>query len=111
MQVPPALRETFPFFSLSSSIFLRAPALTSKYQPSGEEGSTLGSTQAFLPSFVESMKEETSGTIAPFAAGSGERTVRAHSHAMTVASAPSESFTLGYRLPIRLSASSRSQSP
>ncbi len=48
-----------------------------------------GSTQAFRPSLVESMKDETSGTIAPWARGSGERTVRAHNQAMTVASVPS----------------------
>ena len=63
----------------------------------GAAGSITGSTQAFLPSLVESMKDDTSGTIAPRAAGSGERTVRAHSQAMTVASDPSASRAFGYR--------------
>ena len=80
-----------PFFSRSSSAFDSAPVWTSKRQPSGASGSITGSTHAFRPSFVESMKEGTSGTLLPPARGSGERTVRAHSQAMTVASLPSGS--------------------
>jgi hypothetical protein len=58
-------------------------------------GSVTGSTHALLFSLVDSMNDETRGTIAPFAAGSGERTVRAQIHAMTVASEPSGSFGFG----------------
>jgi hypothetical protein len=65
-----------PFFSRSSSDFPSAPVRTSKRQPSGAAASIIGSTQAFFPVRVESRKEETSGTIAPLARGSGERTVR-----------------------------------
>ena len=60
--------------------------------------STTGSTHAFLPALVESQNDRTSGTCAPLAAGLGLATVRAHSHAITVASPPPcslGSFTLG----------------
>ena len=70
-----------------------------------------GSTQAFFPFLVESKREETSGTIAPLARGSGERIVRAHNQAMTVASEPSGSRAFGYRRPMRRSASSRTHRP
>ncbi len=91
--VPPAV--FVPFFSCSSSVFPSAPARTSKRQPSGDAGSITGSTQAFFPSLVESRKDDTNGTIAPLARGSGERTVRAHSQAMTVDLLPSGSRAFG----------------
>src|ERR1019366_4889195 len=67
--------------------------------PSGAAGSITSSTHAFWPSLVESMKDDTSGTIAPLAAGSGERTVRAQSQAMTVASVPSGNPAFGLMMP------------
>ena len=68
---------------------------TSKRQPSGAVEKITGSTQAFFPSLVESRKDDTSGTIAPNAFGSGERTVRAQSQAITVAWRPSGSVAFG----------------
>ena len=54
----------FPVFvpvdKRSSSALLNRPARTSNRQPSGAAGSITGSTQAFLPSLVESMKDDTS---------------------------------------------------
>ena len=78
----PVLVPSFRCFSCS---VVRLPVLTSKHHPSCAAGSRTISTQACLAFFVESMKEETSGTCAPLAMGSGEATVRAHSQAITVA--------------------------
>ena len=54
-----------------------------------------GKGQATFWGKLTSMKDDTSGTIAPLAAGSGERTVRAHSQAITVASEPSGDRAFG----------------
>jgi len=56
--------------------------------------STEGSTHASFPFFVDSTNLLVSGIIAP-QAGLGHLTVRAHIHAMTVASLPSESLAFG----------------
>src|SRR4051794_39777213 len=90
-----ARADLVPAASLTTSAFDSAPVRTSNRHPSGAAGSITGSTQAFLPSLVESMNDDTSGTIAPLAAGSGERTVRAQSQAITVAFEPSGSVALG----------------
>src|SRR3954454_51516 len=96
MQVKFEPRALFvPALSLSSSTFGSVPVRTSNRHPSCAVPSVTGSTQAFLPSLVESMKDDTKGTITPFAAGSGERTVRAQSHAITVAFEPSGSVAFG----------------
>src|SRR4051812_44643197 len=102
MAVPVKMHEKFaprpvfvPFLRCSSSSFLSDPVFTSKRQPPLACGSITGSTQALLLALADSMNEEASGTIAPLAAGSGERTVRAHSHAMIVARDPSGSSIFG----------------
>src|SRR6185312_7491201 len=85
-----------PFLIRSSFSADNFPDLTSNRQPSGEVASSTGSTHDFVSPFEERRKEETSGTMAPLAAGSGDRTVRAQSHAITAASEPLGSFALGY---------------
>jgi len=62
------------------------PVRTSKWTVFAAR-STIGSTQASLPFFVESANERTSGIRAP-QAGFGQLTVRAQSQAITVASPP-----------------------
>src|SRR5713226_5268116 len=87
-----------PFFSLSSSVLVSGPELTSNLYPSEASRSITGSTQAFfvlLPSLVESMNDVMRGTLALFANGSGECTVRAQSQAITVASVPSDNLAFG----------------
>src|SRR5262245_55036467 len=84
-----------PVFSRASSSLVSLPLCTSNRQPSGAETSITGSTQALLFAILDTKKDETSGTMAPFAAGSGERTVRAQSQAITVASEPLGNFALG----------------
>ena len=63
------------------------------------KASITGSTQtlrsSWRPALPDSRNDDTSGTIAPLAAGSGERTVRAHSQATTPAGAPSASRARG----------------
>src|ERR1044072_2743810 len=54
-----------PSFKRFSSDFVKGPVKTSKRYPSEALRSTVGLTQAFLPSFVDSMKDEIKGTIAP----------------------------------------------
>jgi hypothetical protein len=95
IQVPPLLRPMVPSLSFASSAFVSAPVRTSKRQPSGAAESITGSTHAFRSSLVDNINHETSGTMAPLAAGSGERTVRAQSQAITVASEPSGSLAFG----------------
>src|SRR5579884_3325697 len=83
-----------PTFGGSGAVPL--PVLTSK-RTVFRFASTMGSTHAFLLGLVESQKECTSGICAP-QAGFGHFTVRAQSHAITVASPPPYSFgslTLG----------------
>lgn len=55
--------------------------------------SIIGSTHALLPAFVQSANDRTSGICAP-QAGFGQRTVRAHIQAITVASPPPSSGAL-----------------
>ena len=108
-----------PAFAASTSA--GAPTFTVNRYP---RPSITGSTYASLPFFVESMKVEASGTSTSANAGFGLFTVRAQSHAMTVSSRPSYAFrsgrsrtisgvtsTLGYRCPMRFSASSRIHRP
>src|SRR5262249_32130594 len=57
--------------------------------------STIGLTTASWPGFCERMNDDASGTKLPFARGSGLGTVRAQSHAMTLAFLPSLRVTLG----------------
>src|ERR1019366_6607296 len=82
--------------STPSSFLDGEPDLTSKRQPSAASGSSSGSTHVLAPSFVDRRKDDTSGTKAPLAAGSGERMVRAHIQATILALLPFGRVTSGY---------------
>ena len=86
-----APRASFvPFFAFSGSFGL--PIFTvNRYPPF----SITGSTYASLPSLVESMKVDTSGTSTSENAGLGLLTVRAQSQAMTVRFWPRYGFRSG----------------
>ena len=86
--------------------------------------STTGRTHASFPFFLDSQNDDTSGTSTSAKAGFGLRTVRAHSHAITVRSRPSYFFrsgrsrhvsvdmhAFGYRWPISFWALSRIHPP
>ena len=87
-----------PFFSLSST---PPPTIQSSLQNATHRvrRDRVGSTHDLLAPLVESKNEETKGTIAPFAEGSGERTVRAHNHAMTVARRPIRQVCFRIQVP------------